>query len=93
MRHELSRPQPTNVETVQSLEQMAHRANQAHARALAAAEGAVEHALAAGQALLTAKQICPPGNLGQMVGRQLPRLPTNRPGLSAARPALAPPGG
>ncbi|HJT30782.1 MAG TPA: DUF3102 domain-containing protein [Pirellulales bacterium] len=65
MRHELSRPQHMNVETTQSLEQIAHRANQAHAQALAAAKGALEHALAAGQALLTAKQICPAGTWGK----------------------------
>ncbi|HEX7450040.1 MAG TPA: hypothetical protein VF306_20940 [Pirellulales bacterium] len=59
MRHEVSSAQPTNVENAHTLDQIAERANQAHARAMGAARNALEHALAAGRALLAAKEICP----------------------------------
>ncbi len=65
MRHEVSSAQHTNVETAQTLDQIAERANQAHARAMGAARNALEHALAAGRALLTAKEICPAGSWGK----------------------------
>ena len=52
------RPENALAET---LEQLAERANQAHTQAIATAQNAVEHALAAGQALLEAKKRCQPG--------------------------------
>ncbi len=44
-----------------TLQQLGERANQGHDRAVASAHLAVEHALAAGQALLAAKKHCQPG--------------------------------
>lgn len=45
----------------ETLEQLAQRANVAHMRAVETAQDAVQHAIAAGQALLEAKKRCRPG--------------------------------
>jgi hypothetical protein len=45
-----------------TLEQLADRANQAHAEVLVTAQDAVKHALVAGQALADAKLLCRPGH-------------------------------
>jgi hypothetical protein len=50
------------VANLASLEQLAERANEAHAEVLLTAQNAVEHALAAGRALVEAKRLCRHGH-------------------------------
>ncbi|HEX5447446.1 MAG TPA: hypothetical protein VFW87_26765 [Pirellulales bacterium] len=61
MPHELTPSARTPIAHTETLEQLAERANQAHAQAVAAVNDAVQQALAAGQALLEAKKRCRPG--------------------------------
>lgn len=62
MRNEVStRPTCSQIDTAANLEDMAARANAAHAQVMATARHAVENALLAGQTLLRAKRLCPFG--------------------------------
>lgn len=65
MRHEVSTPIRAEIDSAKTLEQIAHRANQAHALAMVSTRNAVQHALTAGQALLQAKELCPKGSWGK----------------------------
>lgn len=64
----------------ETLEQLAQRANVAHMRAVETAQDAVQHAIAAGQALLEAKKRCRPGTWYVWVTERGSQLQISSPG-------------